>query len=91
MSFGYTLFSTKNKANRGFFAQLHPVHQWRGIFSAIWDGLKSKLEHDTPRTFTLLQQHPQIEALIIRLRRILHELWLGEFGWKSIEVLCTHL
>lgn len=24
--------------------------------------------------------------LVIRLRRVLHELWLNEYGWKSIEV-----
>lgn len=50
------------------------------------DGLELTLETDAPQASTLLRQHLQIETLVIRLRRVLHELWLGEYGWKSIEV-----
>ncbi len=34
----------------------------------------------------LLQQYPQMEALFTRLRRVLHEMWLTEYAWTSIEV-----
>lgn len=57
-----------------------------GYFLGHLDGLELTLEKDAPHASTLLRQHPQIEALVIRLRRVLHELWLSEYGWKSIEV-----
>jgi hypothetical protein len=28
----------------------------------------------------------QVEALLVRLRRTLHELWLSESNWQSIDV-----
>lgn len=57
-----------------------------GYFLGHLDGLELALEKDAPHASSLLQQHPQIETLVIHLRRVLHELWLNEYGWKSIEV-----
>lgn len=57
-----------------------------GYFLGHLDGLELDLEKHAPLASSLLRQHPQIEALIVRLRRRLHELWLGECGWQSIEV-----
>jgi hypothetical protein len=57
-----------------------------GYFLGHLDGLELTLEKDAPQASALLQQHPQIEALVIRLGRVLHELWLSECDWKSIEV-----
>lgn len=57
-----------------------------GYFLGHLDGLELTLEQDAPHASTLLQQHQQIEVLVIRLRRVLHELWLNEYGWQSIEV-----
>ncbi len=34
----------------------------------------------------LLSQNPSVAAVIDRLGRVLHELWLSEFAWKSIDV-----
>jgi hypothetical protein len=57
-----------------------------GYFLGHLDGLEFKLEDDGSDASVLLRQHPQIERLVFRLRRILNELWLGECGWESIEV-----
>jgi len=57
-----------------------------GYFLGHLDGLELTLENDAPHASTLLRQHLQIETLVIRLRRVLHELWLGKYGWTSIEV-----
>ncbi|MGB6130377.1 MAG: hypothetical protein WBG54_01240 [Acidobacteriaceae bacterium] len=57
-----------------------------GYFLGHLDGLELTLEEDAPDASTLLRQHPQVEALVIQLRRVLHELWLSEYGWKSVEV-----
>jgi hypothetical protein len=57
-----------------------------GYFLGHLDGLELTLETHAPQASTLLREHLQIEILVIRLRRVLHELWLGEYGWKSIEV-----
>jgi hypothetical protein len=50
------------------------------------DGLELTLEEHAPHASMLLRQHPEIEALVLRLRRVLHELWLSEYSWQSIEV-----
>ena len=34
----------------------------------------------------LLSENPSVAAVIGRLGRVLHELWLSEFAWKSIDV-----
>jgi hypothetical protein len=34
----------------------------------------------------LFQKYPSIETLMTKLERILHELWLQEFAWPSIEM-----
>ena len=57
-----------------------------GYFFGHLDGLELSLEDHAPGAVTLLRQRPQVEALVIRLRRVLHELWLTEHDWKSIEV-----
>lgn len=57
-----------------------------GYFMGHLDGLELNLEKHAPLASALLRQHPQIQGLIVRLRRHLHELWLGEDGWQSIEV-----
>jgi hypothetical protein len=57
-----------------------------GYFLGHLDGLELTLEEHAAHASTLLRQHPPIETLMIRLRRVLHELWLNEYDWKSIEV-----
>jgi hypothetical protein len=49
-------------------------------------GLESNLKDRTLRLSTVFQKNPAIETLITKLERILHELWLQEFVWASIEV-----
>ena len=34
----------------------------------------------------LLSVNPPVAAIILRLGRVLHELWLSEFAWKSLDV-----
>ena len=34
----------------------------------------------------LLSENPSVAAVIGRLGRVLHELWLSEFAWESIDV-----
>jgi hypothetical protein len=57
-----------------------------GYFLGHLDGLELMLEADAPRASELFQKHPQIHPLIARLRRVLHELWLSEYAWQSIEI-----
>jgi len=57
-----------------------------GYFLGHLDGLELRLEDDAPRVAELFQKHQEIQPLIVRLRRVLHELWLSEYGWESIEV-----
>jgi hypothetical protein len=57
-----------------------------GYFLGHLDGLELTLEDDAPRVSELFQKHPQIHPLIVRLRRVLHELWLGEYAWQSIVI-----
>ncbi len=40
----------------------------------------------TPRLDEILQNNSELESLMERLERVLHELWLQEFAWPSIEV-----
>jgi hypothetical protein len=49
-------------------------------------GLESNLKDCTLRLSAVFQKNPAIETLITKLERILHELWLQEFVWPSIEV-----
>ena len=49
-------------------------------------GLETNLsKHLSNRRDTILQQLP-IADLLFRLERILHQLWLTEFAWQTIEV-----
>jgi hypothetical protein len=57
-----------------------------GYFLGHLDGLELTLEDDAPRASELFQKHPKIHPLIVRLRRVLHELWLSEYAWQSIEI-----
>jgi hypothetical protein len=57
-----------------------------GYFLGHLDGLELTLEADAPRVSELFQKHPHIHPLIVRLRRVLHELWLSEYAWQSIEI-----
>jgi hypothetical protein len=57
-----------------------------GYFLGHLDGLELTLEADAPRVSELFQKHPHIHPLIVRLRRVLHELWLREYAWQSIEI-----
>ncbi|MEO6807479.1 MAG: hypothetical protein ABI209_15200 [Edaphobacter sp.] len=49
-------------------------------------GLESNLKDRTLRLSAVCQKNPAIETLMTKLERILHELWLHEFVWPSIEV-----
>jgi hypothetical protein len=49
-------------------------------------GLELNLKDRTPRLDELFRKNPFVEGLMTRLERILHELWLQEFVWASIEV-----
>ena len=42
--------------------------------------------HEASATQHLLLNDPEVAELISRLERVLHELWLSEFGWQSLEV-----
>jgi hypothetical protein len=57
-----------------------------GYFLGHLDGVEGTLERDAPQTVSLLRKHPQIECLMHRLRRVLHELWLSEYAWESTDV-----
>jgi hypothetical protein len=49
-------------------------------------GLESNLKDRTSHLGEVFQKHPAIETLMMKLERILHEMWLHEFVWPSIEV-----
>ncbi|MDQ2832157.1 MAG: hypothetical protein M3Y50_00105 [Acidobacteriota bacterium] len=57
-----------------------------GYFLGHLDGLGLSLQGQAPRASALFREHPEIGELIHHLRRTLHELWLTEHGWSSIEV-----
>ncbi len=57
-----------------------------GYFLGHLDGLGLKLKDHAPRLAALLHRDSDVEALVVRLRRVLHELWLSEYGWRSVEV-----
>lgn len=57
-----------------------------GYFLGHLDGLGLNLQSHAPRASALLAKLPEIGVLIERLRRTLHQLWLSEYGWSSIEV-----
>jgi hypothetical protein len=49
-------------------------------------GLERNLKDRTARLDEVFQKNPPVQDLITRLECILHELWLQEFVWESIEV-----
>ena len=49
-------------------------------------GLEKNLSEYVSSRQTAFLQEPQVAELIYHLERILHELWLTEFAWGSIEV-----
>jgi hypothetical protein len=49
-------------------------------------GIERNLRDRTPRLDEVFQKNLPVKDLMIRLERILHELWLREFVWDSIEV-----
>jgi hypothetical protein len=49
-------------------------------------GLERRLKDRTPRLDELFRKHLPVQDLITRLERILHQLWLQEFVWPSIDV-----
>lgn len=57
-----------------------------GYFLGHLDGLGLNLQSHAPRASALFEERPKIGVLIERLRRTLHQLWLSEYGWSSIEV-----
>jgi hypothetical protein len=57
-----------------------------GYFLGHLDGLELALADGTPRASELFKKHPEIHSLAIRLHRSLHELWLSEYAWQSIDV-----
>jgi hypothetical protein len=57
-----------------------------GYFLGHLDGLGLNIQSDGPRASAMFAEHPEIGELVYRLRRTLHELWLSEYGWSSIEV-----
>jgi hypothetical protein len=57
-----------------------------GYFLGHLDGLGLSLQGKAPRASTLFSKYPEIGELVHRLRRTLHELWLTEYAWSSIEV-----
>ena len=59
-----------------------------GYFFGHLDGLELNLEDDALGAVALLRQCPQVEALIIRLRKVLHELWLGNIRLGVARKVC---
>jgi hypothetical protein len=49
-------------------------------------GLERNLCDQALRLHSLFEQRPETGRMMSRLERILHELWLKEFVWESIEV-----
>jgi len=52
-------------------------------------GLELHLKDRTPRLDEVFRKNPAIENLMTKLERILHELWLQEYVWPSIEVFAS--
>lgn len=57
-----------------------------GYFLGHLEGLELDLDCSASRASLLFREYPQIADLIYRLRSVLHELWLTECAWTSIEV-----
>jgi hypothetical protein len=57
-----------------------------GYFLGHLDGLELTLEANAPHVAELFQKYPRIHPLVVRLHRVLHELWLSEYAWQSIEI-----
>jgi hypothetical protein len=49
-------------------------------------GVERNLKDRTARLDEIFRKNPSVEDFMNRLERILHELWLQEFVWPSIEV-----
>ncbi|MBW4039117.1 MAG: hypothetical protein HIU91_09625 [Acidobacteria bacterium] len=49
-------------------------------------GLEQSLRDQAPQLSAIFLDQPHTEELVTRLERTLHELWLKEFVWKSIDV-----
>ena len=49
-------------------------------------GIERNLKDRTPHLEEIFRKKPSVKELMTRLERILHELWLREFAWDSIEV-----
>lgn len=49
-------------------------------------GLELNLKDHAPRLHEAFQKRPPVKGLMMRLERILREMWLQEFVWASIEV-----
>jgi hypothetical protein len=49
-------------------------------------GIERNLKDRTPHLEEIFRKKPSVKDLMTRLERILHELWLREFAWDSIEV-----
>jgi hypothetical protein len=49
-------------------------------------GVERNLKDRTARLDEIFRKNPSVEDFMNRLERILHELWLQEFVWASIEV-----
>ncbi len=49
-------------------------------------GIERNLKDRTPRLEEIFRKKPSVKDLLTQLERILHELWLREFAWDSIEV-----
>ena len=49
-------------------------------------GIERNLKDRTPHLEEIFRKKPSVKDLLTRLERILHELWLREFAWDSIEV-----
>ena len=50
-------------------------------------GLERNLKtHPTPRLDEVFEKNPSVAVLMTRLERTLHDMWLQEFVWASIEV-----
>ena len=41
---------------------------------------------EAPATWQVVLNDPPLGKLLTRLERVLHELWLSEFAWESLEV-----
>jgi hypothetical protein len=57
-----------------------------GYFLGHLDGLEMNLKANAHQASAMLEQYPKMETLFVRLRRVLHEMWLTEYAWTSIEV-----